>query len=197
VRSISSVTVAAARRLALSLGFNVTLLLQVIFHEIVQPIIYGTGWLLVFLASAGTVRPTRARFHKYPLVGLLGLLFLLALPTLVAMAWRETSLLPSTMKLALTNARTRQIVVDSSEIHSRATDRYSPVARWMVEVDESGVPTREVGLNRDGHPLYRAPSSAERGVFTDSNVTFGTDWGSPVSLDQFETLWARAPVAIR
>lgn len=174
-----------------------TLLLQLLFHEIVQPIIYGTGWLLTFVASAGSVRPTRAQFYNYPLVGLLGLLFLLAAPTLVAVAWRESSPLSSDMKAALTNAKMRHVIVGSSEVASRRVDRYSIVTRWLVEIDETGRPRREVGLNRDGNPLYRAPTSSERGLFTDSNVSFGTDWGTAVTSDQFEAMWTRSPVAVR
>jgi hypothetical protein len=66
--------------------------MPVLFHlligEIIRPPVFGMGWLLVIVATLGVVRPTKATFYKWPLVGLLGGYACLALPTIIAMTWR-------------------------------------------------------------------------------------------------------------
>jgi hypothetical protein len=65
-----------------------SLLLQLLIHEVVQPLIYGMGWLLVFVFTLGKIRPRKGEFYKTPLVGLLGVYAWCALPVALVLSWR-------------------------------------------------------------------------------------------------------------
>lgn len=56
-----------------------SLLFTLLIQEVIQPFIYGMGWLLVFVFTVGHVRPKKNAFYKYPIVGLLGVCTLGAL----------------------------------------------------------------------------------------------------------------------
>jgi hypothetical protein len=66
---------------------------------------------------------------------------------------------------------------------------YRHVKRWYLELDDSGVPVREIGLGPDGAPLFAAPDERNFGFWTDSTETFPKDQFSPVLPDEFERLW--------
>jgi hypothetical protein len=65
-----------------------SLLLQLLIHEVVHPFAYGLGWLLVFVFTLGKVRPKKGAFFKTPLVGLLGIYAWCALPVVLVLSWR-------------------------------------------------------------------------------------------------------------
>jgi hypothetical protein len=68
---------------------------------------------------------------------------------------------------------------------------YPKVKRWLLEVDASGHPNREIGLDEHGKPLFAAPDSRNTGFFTDSNVTFAQSDLALCEAAEFEDLWAR------
>jgi len=76
---------------------------------------------------------------------------------------------------------------------------YRHVKKWYLELDDSGVPAREIGLDSDGRPLFGAPDERNFGFWTDSTEAFQHDQLSPVSPDEFERLWheIQAPEARR
>jgi hypothetical protein len=58
---------------------------------------------------------------------------------------------------------------------------YPLVKQWWLEVDDQGVPVREIGVDENGEPLFSAPNERNYGLWTDSNNTF-----SPEEMDVFE-----------
>ena len=70
--------------------------------------------------------------------------------------------------------------------------RYSKVRRWLLEVDDSGAPQREVGLADDGNPLIAAPDERNFGFWTDSSYLFHSSEGEAIDAAYFETLWRLA-----
>lgn len=65
-----------------------SLLFTLLIQEVIQPFIYGMGWLLVFVFTLGRVQPKKKAFYKYPVVGLLGVYAWCALPSVVVLSWR-------------------------------------------------------------------------------------------------------------
>jgi hypothetical protein len=66
---------------------------------------------------------------------------------------------------------------------------YRFIRKWYLEVDESGVPTREIGLGSEGRALFGAPDGRNVGFWTDSSKTFQEDELIPIAADEFERLW--------
>ena len=66
---------------------------------------------------------------------------------------------------------------------------YPLVKKWYLELDDSGVPVREIGLSLDDQPLFGAPDERNTGFWTDSLKVFRKDEVGPVSGQEFEKLW--------
>ena len=66
-----------------------SVIFQFIVGEIIAPFIYGMGWLIVMLLSFGLIRPTKESFFKQPIVGLVGLYAWVAVPTAIALGYRN------------------------------------------------------------------------------------------------------------
>ena len=49
----------------------------------------------------------------------------------------------------------------------------SEVKEWLVELNEEGVPEREVGINQNGVPIMKMPWKKNYGFWTDSNLKRG------------------------
>jgi len=71
---------------------------------------------------------------------------------------------------------------------------YPRVRRWLLEVDDSGRPSREIGLDDRGTPLFGAPDKRNAGFFTDSDVTFLRTDLAPADGAEFESLWSSVTV---
>jgi hypothetical protein len=65
---------------------------------------------------------------------------------------------------------------------------YHHVRKWFLELDDSGVPVREIGLDSEGRPLFGAPDGRNPGFWTDNPEAF-EDQLSPISAEEFETFW--------
>jgi hypothetical protein len=66
---------------------------------------------------------------------------------------------------------------------------YPQVRKWYLELDDSAVPVREIGVDADGRPLFGAPNGRNFGFWTDSSEPFEKEKLTPVSADEFERLW--------
>ena len=66
---------------------------------------------------------------------------------------------------------------------------YRNVRKWYLELDDDGVPVREIGLDSDGRALFGAPDKRNFGFWTDSTETFERDKLSPILPEEFERLW--------
>jgi len=66
---------------------------------------------------------------------------------------------------------------------------YRHVRKWYLELDDSGVPVREIGLDADGQPLFGAPDDRNLGFWTDSDGPFERDKLSPIPAEEFERRW--------
>lgn len=66
---------------------------------------------------------------------------------------------------------------------------YRLVKKWYLELNESGIPVREIGLDSSGEPLFGAPDARNFGFWTDSTQVFQKDQMCPVRPDEFEALW--------
>jgi hypothetical protein len=66
---------------------------------------------------------------------------------------------------------------------------YRHVKKWYLELDDSGVPVRELGLDSEGQPLFGAPDDRNSGFWTDSTERFQQEQFSPIRAEVFERLW--------
>jgi hypothetical protein len=63
------------------------------------------------------------------------------------------------------------------------------VARWWIEVDNEGVPIREVGFDDAGAPIVATPFGENYGFWTDSDMRFPPSEHEPVDAKEFELAW--------
>jgi len=68
---------------------------------------------------------------------------------------------------------------------------YPHVAKWLVEIDESGAPIREIGMDKNNSPLFAAPNIRNYGFWTDSDKKFEIQELEPSSKEEFESIWKR------
>lgn len=69
---------------------------------------------------------------------------------------------------------------------------YPFVDKWLIEIDGSGVPVREIGIDKNNVPLFAAPNNRNFGLWTDSDMKFEAGDLEPSSREEFESLWKRA-----
>jgi len=68
---------------------------------------------------------------------------------------------------------------------------YPYVVKWLIEIDEAGVPLREIGIDRNNTPLFAAPNNRNFGLWTDSDKKFEVSELEPSSKEEFESLWQK------
>ncbi len=66
---------------------------------------------------------------------------------------------------------------------------YPKVAKWLIEIDESGVPVREIGLDENNNALFSAPNNHNFGFWTDSDKKFGIEELERCTKEEFESFW--------
>ena len=65
-----------------------------------------------------------------------------------------------------------------------------PVAEWLIEIDEDGLPFREIGLGVDGEPVLAGPDSRNYGFWLDTNMTHADfEDAEPIEESEFESIW--------
>lgn len=60
---------------------------------------------------------------------------------------------------------------------------------WLIEFDDDGVPSREIGLDASGEPVLAGPDDRNYGFWLDTNMRFYDFVGDDVSAEVFERLW--------
>lgn len=68
---------------------------------------------------------------------------------------------------------------------------YPYVAKWLIEIDESGVLVREIGLDENNVPLFSAPDDRNFGFWTDSDKKFEIEELEPSTKEEFDLLWQK------
>ena len=68
---------------------------------------------------------------------------------------------------------------------------YRSVRRWWIEVDDEGVPQRELGLNSTGEVVVAGPIGRNIGFWTDSAMNFKIGEYDLISTEAFEAEWSR------
>lgn len=68
---------------------------------------------------------------------------------------------------------------------------YPSVAKWFIEIDENGVPIREIGIDKNNVPLFAAPNRNNFGLWTDSDERFKVEELELSTKEEFEFLWQR------
>jgi hypothetical protein len=101
---------------------------------------------------------------------------------------KATSFLAPDWKISLT--KTLLFFIPAANPHSEAL--YPRVKKWLVEVDDDGAPNREIALDIEGRPLFRAPEVRDLGFWTDSDVRLASADLEPVTADEFERRWTKA-----
>jgi hypothetical protein len=71
-------------------------------------------------------------------------------------------------------------------------DKIFEVRHWLLELDsETGIPVREIGLDKEGQVIVKMPFKKNYGYWTDSNISFDESaWQSNLSKETFEENWA-------
>ena len=67
--------------------------------------------------------------------------------------------------------------------------KYHNVVKWYLEIDESGKPTREIGINAKGRTIVLGPYQGNRGLWPDSPVTLNPKDYDSLAKTDFETEW--------
>jgi len=69
---------------------------------------------------------------------------------------------------------------------------YPKVAKWLLEINENGIPYREIGIDINGNPLFTAPNDRNYGLWTDSDNTFEIKELELSNHEEFESMWQKA-----
>ena len=65
------------------------------------------------------------------------------------------------------------------------------VKEWLIEFDDEGSPSREIGISKTGGPVLAGPDSRNYGFWLDTNMQLKDfSEGEIVSKDHFEKVWA-------
>ncbi len=68
---------------------------------------------------------------------------------------------------------------------------FSRVRCWYVEVDDSGLPLRELGIDETGTPITAGPWKQNFGFWTDSGGPFPDEHTEEIANSVFEEMWQR------
>jgi hypothetical protein len=66
---------------------------------------------------------------------------------------------------------------------------YPQVRLWWVEIDQAGVPRRELGFDAEGSVIVGGPMQGNTGFWTDSAMRFNEPPYQAVSAKDFEAAW--------
>jgi hypothetical protein len=75
--------------------------------------------------------------------------------------------------------------------------RFLSVSYWLVEIDEDGYPTREIGFTAQDEPVLFAPTTRNYGLWTDSDRVFLREEFEAVDEFPFDATWSRLRQATR
>jgi len=66
------------------------------------------------------------------------------------------------------------------------------VHEWLIELDDRGLPNREIGITKNGTPVIAGPNKENYGFWLDTNMTIADFCDTPLSRDEFEMTWKEA-----
>lgn len=69
-------------------------------------------------------------------------------------------------------------------------DHYHKVRKWWVEIDEDGIPQRELGLSDEGNVVVAGPLNRNFGFWTDSDMKFAAADYRDIPEQDFEAAWS-------
>ncbi|MEH1009462.1 hypothetical protein VDP25_17115 [Winogradskyella sp. ECml5-4] len=74
-------------------------------------------------------------------------------------------------------------------------NKFDLVEKWIIELDnETGIPEREIGMDKKGRIIVKMPFKKNYGFWTDSNLVFSDFKGqfstSKITRDTFENYWS-------
>ena len=67
---------------------------------------------------------------------------------------------------------------------------YKRVRKWWIELDETGIPQRELGFDQDGGVIVAGPICDNLGFWTDSTMTFSPTEHKRIPEEAFESAWS-------
>lgn len=67
---------------------------------------------------------------------------------------------------------------------------YPLVKKWFIEIDEKGIANREIGLDKDGEPLFSSPNDRNFGLWTDCDEVFDVKELELSNKEHFELIWS-------
>src|SRR2546423_523081 len=68
---------------------------------------------------------------------------------------------------------------------------FQSVRLWWIELDDRGIPQREIGFESSGSPVVAGPIGEDMGFWTDSPMMFVVEDYEAVPLGRFEEVWSR------
>ena len=68
--------------------------------------------------------------------------------------------------------------------------RMHRINRWLIEIDSSGLPNREIGLDTNNDIVVAGPSDRDYGYWCDTNMTESDLSGEEILALEFETYWS-------
>ena len=69
--------------------------------------------------------------------------------------------------------------------------KFAEVRLWWVEVNDLGVPQREIGFDMAGKAIVLAPDNRNTGFWTDSPMVFSPQECEAVDQASFDSVWER------
>ena len=69
--------------------------------------------------------------------------------------------------------------------------KFADVGLWWVEINEHGVPQREIGFDVAGRAIVLAPDDRNTGFWTDSPMVFSLQEFEAVDQASFDSAWER------
>jgi hypothetical protein len=90
------------------------------------------------------------------------------------------------------------IKYDNSLIDYRISNKSSleiqklaPLHYWWLELNDKGLPVRELGFNDHNQVKYAAPMDNDRGLWCDSPVSFNiNEWNEIATTQEFKDKWS-------
>jgi hypothetical protein len=107
---------------------------------------------------------------------------------------RRQTLKDGLLKSSLKNTFIRILTKIIPKANPEFDDKINNVQYWLVECeDETGIPQREIGLDKEGRVIVKMPFGANYGYWTDNNLlldNFKEHFaGSEISKESFERNW--------
>lgn len=68
---------------------------------------------------------------------------------------------------------------------------YDNVKKWWLEIEEKGLPVREIGFDKNGEEIVIGPIDGNFGMVTDSPMMFDNEPNVKQIEDEFQIVWKK------